>query len=488
MIPRRLRSIRTRLLVALMSMTLLTLSMATILSAAMDLKLFRDHLLRDLRVLAAVVGDNCTSALVFNSPETAERYLATLAREYQIREAVLENAAGQTFVDWRPEPETTRGAEPWTASARGRLPGSTLSEVEIVQPLLFDGRLIGRLVLHVRLDELLRQFWLYVLFGGLLALLTLGVTFVVAVRLQGRIARPILRLTARTREISRQREIAPSAAALDSTDELATLVHDFEAMLQRIEEREEALRQHVEALDGANAKLRALAMDLARLEATEKRRLAGELHDSPMQKLALAQLQIASGAQRDGADEESRQQLDAGLDLMREAIEELRTLQFELSPPILHQKGLAAALDWLATSTQARWGIRLCGTIDPNVPEPGWEASAILFQCARELVYNLIKHSGATQGAIRARVDSGELVILIEDNGRGVGRDVLPAPAGDRTGYGLYSVRERLELLGGTLELTDRHPGTLAAMRLPLSALSGMTGAATETDRAGYPA
>lgn len=482
MIPRRLRSIRTRLLVALMSMTLLTLAMATILSAVMDLKLFRDHLLRDLRVLAAVVGDNCTSALVFDSPETARRYLATLTREYQIREAVLENAAGEIFVDWRPEPATR--AEPWTASARGWLPGSTLSEVEIVQPLRFDDRLIGRLILHVRLDELLRQFWLYVLFGGLLAVLTLGVAFVVAVRLQGLIARPIQRLTARTREISRQRQIAPSADTLDSTDELATLVHDFEAMLQRIEEREEALRQHVVALDRANAKLRGLAMDLARLETTEKRRLAGELHDSPMQKLALAQLQIASGAQRDGADEESRQQLDAGLELMREAIEELRTLQFELSPPILHQKGLAAALDWLAASTQARWGIRLCCTIDSNIPEPGWEVSAILFQCARELVYNLIKHSGATQGTMRARADSAEFAILIEDNGCGGARDVLSARVGDCTGYGLYSVRERLELLGGTLELTDRHPGTLAAMRLPLNALSGMRGAATETDRA----
>ena len=76
------RSIRTRLLRALMSMTLVTLTMATGLSALMDLKLFQDHVLRDLRVLAAVVGESCVSTLVFDSPETAERYLATLAREY----------------------------------------------------------------------------------------------------------------------------------------------------------------------------------------------------------------------------------------------------------------------------------------------------------------------------------------------------------------------------------------------------------------------
>ena len=82
---RRPRSIRTRLLLALMLMTLLTLTIATGLSALMDLKLFRDHMLRDLQVLAAVVGENCISALVFDSPTSAERNLTTLAREYQVQ-------------------------------------------------------------------------------------------------------------------------------------------------------------------------------------------------------------------------------------------------------------------------------------------------------------------------------------------------------------------------------------------------------------------
>ncbi len=463
------RSIRTRLLRALMSMTLVTLTMATGLSALMDLKLFQDHVLRDLRVLAAVVGESCVSTLVFDSPETAERYLATLAREYQIREAILEDATGQVFARWRRERGLDSDTPARLPQPQPVRPWLVADEVEIAQSLRFDERPIGRLVLHVRLDELQQQFRQYVRFGGFLGLLTLGVAFAVALRLRRRIVRPILHLAAKTREIAAQGDVTRRVAELDSGDELATLVHDFNAMLSRIEERENALEHHAKALDRANAKLRRLAMDLSLLEATEKRRLASELHDSPMQKLALAQLQIAAGTRSGGADAESRQQIEAGLSLLREAIDELRSLQFELSPPILHQQGLAAALDWLASNTEERWGIRMTCAIDATLPDPGRDTSVILFQCTRELVYNLIKHSGATEGAIRLMADPAGLAISVEDNGHGLARAAGPLPAPSGSGYGLYSVRERLGLLGGTLELTSLHPGTRARIALPPS-------------------
>nr|WP_242523170.1 CHASE sensor domain-containing protein [Thiocystis minor] len=454
----------------------------------MDLKLFQDHILRDLRVLAAVVGDSCVSTLVFDSPETAERYLATLAREYQIREAVLEDATGRVFARWRRE--TAPDAPPPRSQPALALPWLDPYAAEIAEPLRFDDRPIGRLVLRVRLDELQSQLRQYVLFGGLLGLLTLGVAFVLALRLQRRIARPILNLAAKTREISARRDVGLRVAELDSGDELATLVHDFNAMLGQLEAHEDALRHHAEALDLANAKLRRLAMDLSLLEATEKQRLAGELHDSPMQKLALAQLQIAAGSRfgaRTGGDDEARQQIEAGLSLMREAIDELRSLQFELSPPVLHQKGLAAALDWLASNTEERWGIRMTFLMDNPMPDPGRDPSVILFQCARELVYNLIKHSGATQGAIRLTADSEGLTISVEDNGRGFASEACPAPDKDRSGYGLYSVRERLELLGGGFELMSLNPGTRAWIGLPRSAFTNGWAAKTQPGRLKTP-
>jgi signal transduction histidine kinase len=185
-----------------------------------------------------------------------------------------------------------------------------------------------------------------------------------------------------------------------------------------------------------------------------------------MQKLALAQMQIEAAA-RDPEDAETGQLLGAGRSLLREAIAELRTLQFELSPPVLARQGLAAALAWLAESTQARWGIPMTCMVQPDVPQPGPETSVILFQCARELVYNLIKHARAGRGTIRLQAQAGGLALIVEDDGVGFdpsAPSALPRPDG---GFGLHSVRERLALISGDLVVEPASPGTRARILVP---------------------
>ena len=100
-----------------------------------------------------------------------------------------------------------------------------------------------------------------------------------------------------------------------------------------------------------------MAKEMCLVGEREKRRLAGELHDSPMQKLALAQLQIAAAARRRGA--ESDHGFEVGLELLRDALQELRTLQFELSPRVLYEEGLSTALRWLVDQTAQRFGVEL---------------------------------------------------------------------------------------------------------------------------------
>jgi signal transduction histidine kinase len=162
----------------------------------------------------------------------------------------------------------------------------------------------------------------------------------------------------------------------------------------------------------------------------------------------------------------------AGVELMREAIGELRTLQFELSPPVLHKRGLSAALDWLAGNTRERWGIDLRFAVDADLPRLSRQQSVILFQCARELVHNLIKHSGASRGMIRLTADTEGLALRLEDNGRGFDAANTELDNGATGGsYGLYSVRERLQLLGGTLDIQSDLGGALLLIRLPLAEL-----------------
>ncbi|WP_295412717.1 transporter substrate-binding domain-containing protein [uncultured Thiodictyon sp.] len=264
---------------------------------------------------------------------------------------------------------------------------------------------------------------------------------------------------------------------------LATLSRGLE---RRLGERTQALRD-------ANARLRRLALDLSLLKEAERAQLASELHDSPMQKLALAQLQLGSASR--GCDREASQALLAGIELLREGIAELRTLQFDLSPPVLEQKGLPAALEWLAASTQARWGIPMTYTLTGPPPALGRELSVILFQSARELVYNLIKHAQARRGGIKVATDSAGLRLSVEDDGVGFAVDFTggfalgfaggstgrvpgaevtadPGPGGR---FGLYSVRERIALLGGRLDIAPLAPGSRVTICLPQGGVPGVS-------------
>ncbi len=473
-------SIRTRVLLALMVMTMVTLGLATLLSAVMDLKMLRDHMVRDLRVLAEVVGENCVSALVFDDPETARRQLATLAREYQIHRALLYDADGREVARWQRYPQRPPAADtPPDAPPDQQPPRLLDTRVRVEHGMRFDDRPVGRILIEARLDELGRQLAEYLSLGGVLAFLTLALALALALRLQRGLSGPILDLAEQSRAISGAGNFAARIRDPGAGPELATLVTGFNTILAAVETRESELARRAEALDRANRHLRRLATRMTLVEERERARLASELHDSPMQKLALAQLQVDSGCRT--RDEESDQLLATGLALLREGIGELRSLQFDLSPPILHQRGLPAALEWLAADTRKRWGIPIDCLISPETPPLTQDLEVILFRAARELVYNLVKHARATQGQIRLGTDAaGGLELSVEDNGIGLGDDPVAghdpgddsAPGGPEVGFGLCSLRERLTLLGGQICIEPRNPGTRISVRLPAGRLT----------------
>jgi len=220
------------------------------------------------------------------------------------------------------------------------------------------------------------------------------------------------------------------------------------------------------AMKRANARLQHLAKENSLVEERERRRLATELHDSPMQKLALAQMKF--GVARRDAAPGSAEAMASGLGLMREAIDELRSLQFELSPPMLYQEGLAPALRWLASHASERTGVAFSYRGPASGPSLPQEMSIVLFQSARELVYNVAKHAAAHVATIELHVAYGEAALAVADDGKGM-------PAGDASrrnpsagGYGLFSIRERLALFGGSLSLASGADGTRATVRMPL--------------------
>jgi ABC-type amino acid transport substrate-binding protein/two-component sensor histidine kinase len=218
-------------------------------------------------------------------------------------------------------------------------------------------------------------------------------------------------------------------------------------------------------LNRANSRLQRLARELTQVEERERRRLAGELHDSPMQKLALAQLQFSAASGE--VDSGPAARLANGLGLMREALDELHTLQFELSPPLLYREGLASALEWLAAHATERFDVAISfRDAAPTVKLPQ-ELAIVVFQVARELVYNVAKHAAAKTASITLDADGDHVVLNVADDGKG-----FEDPSGARRrreGFGLFSARERVTLFGGDLSIATTAAGSRVTVRLPVA-------------------
>lgn len=217
----------------------------------------------------------------------------------------------------------------------------------------------------------------------------------------------------------------------------------------------------------SNTRLKSLARELASVEEHERRQLATKLHDSPMQKLALAQLQFSAITDSTTVPHEN---IANGLDLMHEALDELHTLQFELSPPVLYRDGLTAALAWLASHISERFGIALTFEDQSQSDRIPDDHAVLLFQCARELVYNIAKHAKSASGNITLSVEKSHLVITVSDDGIGF----QGANESERVhgGFGLFSIRERLGLIDGHLDIQTSSTGTFVRIRMPLSKLT----------------
>jgi PAS domain S-box-containing protein len=239
-------SIRRRLLWLSTAVSLLTLGVAGGLFLAHDMGMLRQQMVRDLEVLASVIGDGCLGALAFEVPETAEKTLANLRHEYQIRQAILYAADGAPFARYRRDPE--HASDPPRLSDAGVLVdvsplGLGLGTVEVRRDLILDGQHLGQILIQARTDELAAQWRRYMRSAALLLLATLAVSLILAWRLQRRIADPILRLAGRTREISAQGNYAPRLTLPEADDELTDLYQGFNAMLDQIERREQELER-----------------------------------------------------------------------------------------------------------------------------------------------------------------------------------------------------------------------------------------------------
>jgi signal transduction histidine kinase len=203
--------------------------------------------------------------------------------------------------------------------------------------------------------------------------------------------------------------------------------------------------------------LRSLASELSLAEERERRRIATEIHDNLSQTLAIASMRAAMLEQM-CATEEAAPQIAELRSLLSSAVADTRSVTFELSPPILYQVGLEAAIRWLGEQAQERHGIQF-QMIDDNEPRTLTDdVRTVLFQSIREIFANMIKHAQAHHVTVRLETLKDRLVTRVEDDGVGFDPAKANWKSGQKAGFGLFNIRERLDYLGGSLEI-DSAPG-----------------------------
>lgn len=244
------------------------------------------------------------------------------------------------------------------------------------------------------------------------------------------------------------REPRPQADEGPFLMEERSLLNTVAQRLGSFIERETVRRQLLEYQD----KLRSLTSQLSLSEQRERRRIAESLHDQVGQNLALLGFRLAE-AERAAEDSQMSGLLAEARQLLDEVIAQTRSLTVDLCPPILYELGLAPALEWLGDRLQQEYGLRVSTEIVGQVEPLPEETRVTLFQSVRELLNNVAKHAQAGNVWISVKGELESLTVCVRDDGIGFDDAVARSdrPAGD--GFGLFSIRERLTYLGGTMEI-----------------------------------
>ena len=214
-------------------------------------------------------------------------------------------------------------------------------------------------------------------------------------------------------------------------------------------------------------RLRQLAHQSALTE--ERHRLARDMHDSVTQALYSMTLfaKASQSSIRVGNLPLTSQYVDRMNESALQALKDMRLLIFELRPSVLNQVGLAGALRQRLEAVERRAGVAVECHI-AEMPDLSGERENDIFQSAQEALNNILKHAGATWVALRLTREAGELVLTIEDDGKGFD----PASIGKTGGVGLTSMCERAERIGGHLTI-DTRPGGGTRVSLTVSVSGG---------------
>jgi PAS domain S-box-containing protein len=230
------------------------------------------------------------------------------------------------------------------------------------------------------------------------------------------------------------------------TTDLARTIETLEEEVARRTLAEASLRKRSD-------QLRALASELTLAEQRERQRLAHVLHDGLQQLLVGARFRLAV-IERSGSKAAQRLAAEVN-DLLLESIETSRSLTAELSPPILMEGGLVPALEWLAHWQEKKHGLAMSLQAHGDIGAMEEDLTVFLFQATRELLFNVVKHAGVKTARVQVARLGDHVQLIVADEGVGFEPAKLKAEGGSSGGFGLFSIQERLTMLGGRMEIAS---------------------------------
>lgn len=215
--------------------------------------------------------------------------------------------------------------------------------------------------------------------------------------------------------------------------------------------------------------LRSLASELSLTEEHERHRIAEDLHDSIGQTLAFTHIKmdlVKKAAEAAGLAEPFRE-IEK---LIEQTIKDTDLLVSELSPPVLHELGLVAAVEWLAEQIEQQHNLKCIFKENSHSRlDLHNDYRIILFRAVRELLTNVVKHAQASYAKIDVGKDDQFIRVTVEDDGIGFNAKKINTHVA-REGYGLFNIRERLEHLGGYMKVeSNKDHGARIILTLPLS-------------------
>jgi PAS domain S-box-containing protein len=230
--------------------------------------------------------------------------------------------------------------------------------------------------------------------------------------------------------------------------------HGVSIFVRDITERKRAEKKLLDYQD----KLRSFASELALAEERERRRIATSLHDQIGQSLAIAKIKL-DALRHSMPGGQYLQVLEEVCNSLGDTIAQTRSLTFDLSSPILHELGFEAAVAcWLSEQVEEEHGISTEFHSDQQ-PKPMDEAvRVLLFYSVRELLINVVKHANASKVRVSSRRIGDRIELVVADNGIGFNSAETLAKATTKRGFGLFSIKERLEQLAGHLQI-ESNPG-----------------------------